>query len=81
MSLAKQQKEPHPQLASVRLRIEQCGKTRGEAAALCNHLTDGQCESILSAKDDKAVENALKPAKKVVAQAIEATTEGDAPTE
>ena len=81
MSVTKQQSEPHPQLVAVRSRVEECGRTRTEAAALCNHLTDGQCEAILSAKDDRAVENALKPAKKVVEQANEATNEGDSRTE
>lgn len=60
MNLTKQQSTPHSDLVAVRKRIEACGYTRGQAGAICDNLTDKQCDDCLKGKDDKAVESIIK---------------------
>lgn len=52
-----QEISPHPQLVDVRKRVEAaCGLSRRDAAAACNLLTNAQCDKILAAKNDAAVQ-------------------------
>ena len=62
---------PHPQLVAVRNRIQACGWSRKQAAALCGEFSDAQCEAVLAAKVDADVEKALQPAKSTIEKAAE----------
>ena len=61
--MSNQQSNPHPKLVEVRNRLQSCGHSRSGSAVICNELTHSQCDSVLSAKDDAAVEAVITPPK------------------